>query len=73
MKKGDVKRIVTKTFIESTPEGSRKIRAGAADVNSELSKRNVCKVTENDLKFRRFSARFTNKAFHKPIWTRKVP
>ena len=70
MKKGDVKRIVTKTFIESTPERSRKIRAGAADDNSELSKRNV---TENDLKFRRFSARFTNKAFHKPIRTRKVP
>ena len=73
MKKGDVKRIVTKTFIESTPEGSRKIRAGAADGNSELSKRNVCKVTENDLKFRRFIVRSTNKAFRKPIRARKVP
>ena len=73
VKKSDVKRTVTKTFIKNKSGGCRKIWAKAADDYSELGKRNVLKVTENDLKFRRFKARFTNKAVHKPICARKVP
>ena len=60
---------MTKAFIKNKSGGCLKIRAKAADDYSELGKRNVLKVTENDLKFRRF----TNKAVHKPICARKVP
>ena len=73
VQKGDVKRIMAKTFIKNKSRGCHKIKARAADGYLGLSKRNVLKVTENDLKFRRFNARFTNKAFHKPIRARKVP
>ena len=73
VKKGDVKWIARKTFIKTKYGGCRKIRARAADGYSRLSKGNVFKVTENVLKFRRFNARFTNKAVHKPIRARKVP
>ena len=73
VKKSDVKRIVTKTFIKTKYGGCRKIRARAADGYSRLSKGNILKVTENVLKFRRFSAQFMNKAVHKPIRARKVP
>ena len=72
VKNGDVKRIVTKTFIKNKSGGCRKIRARAAYNYSELSRRNVLKVTENDLKLRRFNAQFTNKAVHKPICAWKV-
>ena len=64
---------MTKTFIKNKSGGCQKIRAGAADGNSGLSKQNVLKVTENDLKFRQFSVPFTNKAVHKPIRAQKVP
>ena len=73
VKKGDVKWIVTKTFIKTKYEGCSKIRARAADGYSRLSKGNVFKVTENVLKFRRFNAQFTNKTVHKPIRALKVP
>ena len=62
-KKSDVKRIVTKTFIKNKSGECRKIRARAADGYLRLSKQNVLNVTEHDLKFRRFNARFTNKEF----------
>ena len=73
IKKSDVKRIVTKTFIKNKSGGCRKIRVKAADGYSGLSKRNVLKITENDLKFKRFNSWFTNKAVHKPVHARKVP
>ena len=73
VKKGDVKWIVKKTFIKTKYGGCHKIRATAADSYSRLSKWNVFKVTENILRFRRFNARFTNKAVHKPIRALKVP
>ena len=50
VKKGHVKRIALKTFIKNKSGGCRKIRARAADGYSGSSKRNVVKVTENDLK-----------------------
>ena len=64
---------MTETFIKNKSGGCRKIRTSAADRYSGLSKRNVLKVTENDLKFRRFNARFTNEAVHRPIRARKIP
>ena len=64
---------MTETFIKKKSGGCRKIRTRAVDGYSELSKRNVLKVTENDLKFRRFNARFTNEAVHRPIRARKIP
>ena len=64
---------MTETFIKNKSGGCRKIRTRAADGYSGLSKQNVLKVTENDLKFRRFNIRFTNKAVHKPILARKLP
>ena len=73
VKKNDAKRTVTETFIKNKSGGCRKIRTRAADGYSGLSKQNVLKVTENDLKFRRFNARFTNEAVHRPIRARKIP
>ena len=55
-KKNDVKKIATKTFIKNKSGECRTIRARAADCYSGLIKWNVLKVTENDLKFRRFNA-----------------
>ena len=45
--------------------GCLKIRARAADGYSGLGKQNVSMVTENDRKFIRLNAPFTNKAVHK--------
>ena len=73
VKKSDVKRIVTKCFIKNKSGGCRKIRARVGDAYSGLGKRNVLKVIQNDLKFRRFNSQFTNKAVHKPIRARRVP
>ena len=73
LKISGAKRIVTKTFINNKSGGCRKIRARAAVGYLRLSKRNVLKITENDLKFRRFNSRFTNKAVHNPMRKVKVP
>ena len=60
-------------MIKNKSGGGRRIRTRATDDCSGLSKRNLLKVTENDMTFRRFNAQFTNKAFHKPVHARKVP
>ena len=64
---------MTKTSTKNKSGGCRKIRAKAADGYSGLSKRNVLKVTENDLKFRRINSQFTNKVVHKPISAQNAP
>ena len=63
---------MTKTIIKNKSGGHRKIQAAAADAYAGVSKREVLKVTNNDGKFRRFNARFTNKAVPKPVRAKKV-
>ena len=72
LKKSDINDFVTKIFVKNKSGGHRKIQARAADGYAGLSKREVLKVTSNDVKFRRLNVRFTNKAVPRPIRAKKV-
>ena len=72
VKKYEIKKIVTKTFVKNKSGVHRKIQARAADACDGVSKREVLKVTNNGGKFRRFNARFTNKAVPKPVRAEKI-
>ena len=49
------------------------VAIAVADGYAGVSKTEVLKVTNNDGNFRRFNARFTNKAVPKPVRAKKVP
>ena len=71
--KFEIKKIVTKTFVLNTSGGHRKIQVRAANRYAGVSKKEILKVTNNNGKFMRFNALFTNKAVLKPVRAKKVP
>jgi len=53
-------------FQKNKSSGYKKLRT-QADGYAGLSNREILKVTNNDIQYKRFTARFTNKAALKPI------
>ena len=67
LKKSDVWRILSETFDETKAAGVKKIRLRAAYSFSRLSKRNILGITNNEEKYRKFNAKFMNKAARRPV------
>ena len=59
-----------KTFVKNKSGGHHKIQARAAGAYAGVNKREVLKVTNDDGKFGRFNAHFTNKAV--PVRDKKL-
>ena len=70
--KGELKSFVDKTFKSSKSGRYKKLRTRAADSYAGLSKREILKVTNNNTKYKRLTARFTNKAAQKPVIASEV-
>ena len=72
VRKGDIQKVVKKTFKKNKSGGHRKLRSRAADGYSGSSKLEILKVTKSDPTFHRFNVRFNNKAAHTPVLAKKV-
>ena len=67
LKKGQLKSFVDKTFEKSKSYRHKNLKTGAPDGYAGLSNREILKVTKNNIKYKRFKARFTSKAVQKPL------
>ena len=56
-----------KTFKKSNSGGYKKIRTRAADGFAGLSNRQMLKLNNNNIKYKKFTARFTDMAKPKPV------
>jgi hypothetical protein len=72
LKKGEIKKCVSKIFKKSKSAGYKKLRTRALDGYAGISRRNILKVTSRDAEFKRFTVKFTNKVIPKPVVTREV-
>ena len=72
LKKKELTSVVAKAFRKNKSGGYKKLRTRAADSYTGLSGRDVLKITKNIVKYKRFTARFTNKALPKPVMAREV-
>ena len=66
LKKSDVRRIVSKTFDDTKDAGVKKICLRAVHSFFGLSERNILGITNNEAKYRKFNAKFMNKAVPRP-------
>ena len=71
-KKDEVRKIVARSFHESKSCGYKKLRSRAADGFAGISGRNILKVTSNDILYKQFTVKFTNKARPQPIIARRI-
>ena len=72
LRKNDLKHVIARTFKASKSGGYKKLRTGAADGYTGMSNKNIIKVTSTDFKYKRFTARFTDKAAPQKISARNV-
>ena len=72
LRKNDLKHVIARTFKAGKSGGYKKLRARTADGYTGMSNKNIIKVTSTDFKYKRFTARFTDKAPPRKISTRKV-
>ena len=72
LRKNDLKHVVARTFKASKSGGYKKLRTRAADGYTGMSNKNILQVTSTDFKYKKFTARFTNKAPPRTISARKV-
>ena len=72
LRKNDLKHVVARIFKASKSGGYKKLRTRAADGYTGMSNKNILKVTSTDFKYKKFTARFTNKAPLRTISARKV-
>ena len=67
-----MRNIVSKTFRKNKSGGYKKLRTRVADAYAGLSSKEILKVTKNELKYRQFSIKFTNKAKPCPVRVKNV-
>ena len=72
LKKSDFRRIVSETFDHTKAAGVKKIILIAAHSFSGLSERNILGITNNEAKYRKFNAKFMNKAAPRPVRAENV-
>ena len=72
LKKGEIKKCVTKTFNKSKSGGYKKLQKRAEDSYAGISRREILKVTQNDPDFKKFTVKFTNKGVPRPVIAKKV-
>ena len=72
VKKSSIASLVAKTFDEAKAGGCKKLRNRAAASFAGLSKRNILRVTNNEVKYRIHNVKFTNKAAPRPVTARTI-
>ena len=72
IRRSDVSSIVNKTFHECKSAGARKLRIRAADSYAGLTERQILKITNNKFKYRKYNAKFTNKAIPRPVRAKEI-
>lgn len=72
IKKSEIRKVVEKEFDESKSAGARKLRLRAANKYTGVSEKKILEVVKGDNKFRRFNARFTNRAVPRPVRAKEV-
>ena len=64
--------VVAKAFRKNKSGGYKELRTRAVNNYIGLSGRDILRITKNNVKYKRFTARFTNKALPKPVMAREV-
>ena len=72
LKKKELTSVVAKAFRKNKSGGYKKLKTRAADNYIGLSGRDISRITKNNIKYKRFTARFTNKALPKPVMALEV-
>ena len=72
MRKSKIKQVVKKTFDACKSAGARKIRFRPAEPYAGMSERRILKITNKNVKYHQFNAKFTNKAILRPIRVKRV-
>ena len=72
MRKSKIKQVVKKTFDACKSAGARKIRFRPAEPCAGMSERRILKITNKNVKYHQFNAKFTNKAILRPIRVKRV-
>ena len=72
VKKTKIGKVVTKTFKQNKSGGYKKLRTRAADGYAGVRNNKILSITSNDGRFKKFTARFTNKAVPRPTITPEV-
>ena len=72
LKKKELTPVVAKALRRNQSGGYKKLRTRAADSYIGLSGRDILRITKNNVKYKRFTARFTNKPLPKPVMAREV-
>ena len=72
IKTSEIHKVVEKAFDESKSAGARKLRLRTAHKYSGMSEKKILEVVTGDNKFRRFNAKFTNKAAPRPVRAKEV-
>lgn len=72
VKKSESKVIVGKTFRKNKSGGYKKLRTRAADSYAGLSNKEILQVTKNDVKYRQYTVKFTNRAKPKPVRVQNI-
>ena len=72
LKKKEFTSVVAKAFRKNKSGGYKKLTTKAADSYIGLSGRDILRISKKNVKYKRYTARFTNKAFPKPVVAREV-
>ena len=59
-------------FQRASPCGIKKIRTQTLDGYAELTRNNILMVTSNDVEFKKFTVKFTNKTAPRPVTATEV-
>ena len=72
MKKVQLKSLADKTFKKSKSYGYKNPKTRATDRYAGLSNKEILKLSNNNIKYKKFKARFTNKTVPKPVLASEV-
>ena len=72
VKKSAIGSLVATTFDQTKAGGCKKLRNRAAAVFTDLSERNILRMTNNEAKYRIHNVKFTNKATPSPVTAKIV-
>ena len=72
VKKSSTASLLGETFHEAKSGGCKKIRYRNAESFVGLSERNILRVTNSEVRYRDYNAKFTNKATPKPVAAKHV-
>ena len=71
-KKKELTSVVVKVFRKNKSGGNKKLRTRAVNSYIGLNDRDILRITKNNVKYKPFTARFTNKALQKLVMACEV-